>query len=346
MEDGTEFTPGDLGFVSVRLIGGPLDGQSFGDMPVFPNGQAASSVAMPLGEPGPTTEYARYKQGQFDPETEMWLYDYVGIEVGGVATVPLQAADLDEVTSTAAVNETASEEEGSLGNLSFQPARRYIIEQSWWLASELCRRHPHLRVYEMHPADGMYDMLRIFAPLTDPVRMGELVDMNRAGRIHLPDVESFDPILWSAGLSAQDPHEIVKKIERGRGWELTRKSPATTPTSLVYRLISRVLTRNLNDRYHWDARSVYLDHALGSSRRSEFIDAFPTAEGILAELRATTPQEQDCASRMWVITRDDDPAMLFDDRGFAHSKDGTRTELMSLYKKNGSVQLTINSLGL
>jgi hypothetical protein len=342
----TDFTPGDLGFVPVRLIGGPLDGQSYEDMPVFPNGEGASSVAMPLGETGPTSEYARYKKGHFDPETEMWLYDYVGIEVGGAPVAPVQTGDVDSATSTAAVDEHTSAEGTSTDEEKWEPARRYVIEQSWWLASELCRRHPHLRIYEMHPADGMYDVLRVFVPLTDPVGMGEVIDMNREGRIHLHDVETFKPVSWSAALAAQDPHDIVKQIESWRGWELTRKGPATTPTTLVYRLISRVLTKNLNGRNRWDARSIYLDHAIQSSRRIEFIDAFPAAEGILTELRESTPEEQDCASRMWVILRDETPMMLLDDRGFAHSKDGTRTELLPLYKTSGSLDGTLKGIGL
>lgn len=31
-----EFVPGELGFLQVWLVGGPLDGTTYNDMPVFP----------------------------------------------------------------------------------------------------------------------------------------------------------------------------------------------------------------------------------------------------------------------------------------------------------------------
>ncbi|WP_454116041.1 TY-Chap2 family putative peptide chaperone [Microbacterium aurum] len=39
------------------------------------------------------------------------------------------------------------------------PATRFVIAQSWWIASELVRRHPDLVIHESHPGGGMYDCL-------------------------------------------------------------------------------------------------------------------------------------------------------------------------------------------
>jgi hypothetical protein len=44
MAEMSEFTPGDLGFQPVRLISGPRDGQTYGDMPLFPDGNCAPST--------------------------------------------------------------------------------------------------------------------------------------------------------------------------------------------------------------------------------------------------------------------------------------------------------------
>jgi len=47
MADMSEFIPGDLGFQPVRLIGGPLggplDGSTYGDVPLYPDGNCAPS---------------------------------------------------------------------------------------------------------------------------------------------------------------------------------------------------------------------------------------------------------------------------------------------------------------
>lgn len=38
-------------------------------------------------------------------------------------------------------------------------AGRFRIAQSWWIASELARRNPHLFIHEWHPGAGGYDCL-------------------------------------------------------------------------------------------------------------------------------------------------------------------------------------------
>ncbi|WP_351060258.1 hypothetical protein, partial [Psychrobacter sp. TB20-MNA-CIBAN-0197] len=78
----SEFAPGDLGYMPIRLIGGPLDGQTYGDVPIMPGGHAPSNLSVPVGEPRPGGEYAHYKSGDFDPETEMMLFNYVGTGSG------------------------------------------------------------------------------------------------------------------------------------------------------------------------------------------------------------------------------------------------------------------------
>ncbi|MFC7532489.1 hypothetical protein [Actinoplanes sp. GCM10030250] len=59
------------------------------------------------------------------------------------------------------------------------PPMRFVIMQSWWLATRLVRRHPDLTVIETHPGGGQYDRLSL-------VRGQEnLININRAGSIRL-----------------------------------------------------------------------------------------------------------------------------------------------------------------
>jgi hypothetical protein len=73
-----KFTPGDLGFIPMWCVGGPLDGRAYRDMPVFPGGMPGDRVTMPLAdqgtcEHGPTATYIRRPQAEPDGR---WFYDF------------------------------------------------------------------------------------------------------------------------------------------------------------------------------------------------------------------------------------------------------------------------------
>ncbi|MCW2748372.1 MAG: hypothetical protein JWP10_1514 [Nocardioidaceae bacterium] len=323
----------------IRLIGGPLDGQTYGDVPIMPGGHAPSNLSVPLGEPGPGAEYAHYKSGDFDPETEMLLFNYVGTgsrEVGSSG---------DEVTLDIELSRDDLMED-TIGEPNWDPASRFVIEQSWWIGSELCRRHPNLRLYEMHPADGMYDILRVFDPHAAERGHEQVVDMNRAGRIHLHNIERFEPISWRQVLGAHSPHDTVKILETLRGWNLTQQSPSTTPTSLTYRVIAGILTRKLNDRHRWDTRSAFLEtHSQsGGGVREDALLAFPVIETLANKLRDNRTPFLPPESRLWVLQKDSDLVLLFDDRGFAHSREGAVIDLMAVYKRSKSLEEVIGCL--
>ena len=80
----------------------------------------------------------------------------------------------------------------------------------------------------------MYDVLRV----TDPIAEG-VVDLNRNGHIHLHG--DSNGVSWADAFASNSSHDLVKQLEQRRGWPPHLSTPATTPTSLVYRLISRLL---------------------------------------------------------------------------------------------------------
>ena len=96
---------------------------------------------------------------------------------------PIKMLPLPDPEQDSDVPEEDSEddEEDSVEPGPEEPAQRFVIAQSWWIASELVRRHPQLVVHEMHPGGGQYDVLAVFAPPHDKART--IVMLNRAGTV-------------------------------------------------------------------------------------------------------------------------------------------------------------------
>lgn len=134
------------------------------------------------------------------------------------------------------------------------PAYWVTEAESWWLATELIRRHPASRVVESHagPAGGAYNVLAV--DLCD--RPAEASDgnlsLNRTGRIHLPNSE---PVSWWQHLEAKDPFETVAYIERCFGLRPPTETPVTTPRTLAYRVISAVISHRQHTKIKYEATS-------------------------------------------------------------------------------------------
>ena len=77
----TQFVPGDLGFVAVRLHGGPLDGQCYEDIPVMPDGLPGSGLSIPLGAVSAETDFANYTRPSDEAESGMWTFEFTGIKL-------------------------------------------------------------------------------------------------------------------------------------------------------------------------------------------------------------------------------------------------------------------------
>lgn len=337
--------PGSHGFAPIRLLGGPLDGQVYGDIPIMADGSMPISVSIPLDVSIPHSEYGAYERNSYDFETDMHLYTFTGIHSGIKTAADVEAAGA--LAAPTSVHEVETESTDAVPEESSpmkMPAQRFILEQSWWIASELCRRHSNLRIYELHPGGGMYDVLRVFDPLLAQPGEGGVIDMNRAGRIHLHDVPGYAPIEWNEAISAESPHQLVKILEGHRRWALNQQSPPTTRASLSYRVLSRVLSSKLNDRERWDVRSLYADvDSLSAGVREHLSTAFPGVESLTRELRETTAPGVPVESRLWAITRAEKPVLLLDDRGFAYTTSGSRIDLFERYSTGASVDTIVAS---
>jgi hypothetical protein len=250
---------------------------------------------------------------------------------------------LEEDPDASEEEEEEEEEEES------HPAQRFILAQSWWVGAELVRRHPELILHESHPGGGQYDVLAAFTlPYGKALTH---VMLNRAGtmQVHLLDGHNGAPEVtrigtWAEALSAQSPHEMVKRIEHAAQLATTTKASKSAPRALAYRFIATLLTMTVNDRHVWDARNDFIDTSgdewwPGDPEVHGFTDGFPGAR----EDFPSTPEIglwQEPNSHFWALLRDEIPVALVSIEGRVYRK-GVRLDLAHEYAANGRRMLPL-----
>jgi hypothetical protein len=206
----------------------------------------------------------------------------------------------------------------------FVPSSRRIFEQSWWIASELARRQSHLRVFESH-FGGIYDQLLI-APDLVPIPFEGSVDLNREGTLHthVAGDDGMNNLTWADALAAESPHHIVQELERRMGWKV-RSADATTTRSLTYRVLSRLLTRTLNDRETWAVRQIGPDNGWLNYPKEQLMLEFGSASAQYGHLAVGRPG-------LWAVQRDEKVVMVVGEDAQFHPG-GSPIELMPTYEK-------------
>jgi hypothetical protein len=223
---------------------------------------------------------------------------------------------------------------------TWEPARRFVLAQSWWIASEIVRRNPKLLLIETHPGGGQYDCLSLIqrtAAGTDT-----LIDLNRAGSLHVHGSASYMPITWAGAFAARGGHDIVHALEKAAGLTPAAKAPPTGPRVLTYRLIARILASLVDDRHQWDARNGQLDSSgmdATNDHRPELL-RFPS---VVEALRDKRPDDLfgRPAYRFWTLLRDADPVAVLDTDGRLHLQDRPPIEVPPLYRRSRSLTTVI-----
>ncbi|MEV6493289.1 hypothetical protein AB0M20_32405 [Actinoplanes sp. NPDC051633] len=217
-------------------------------------------------------------------------------------------------------------------------AQHMRLMQSWWLASELIRRHPDLVLIEMHPGGGQYDCLSLF-------RNGErVVFINRAGTVQIPDDESFRPLTFEQ-IFSRPPSSVVRSIEMGVRLPSPQRSPISTPAALTYRVIAQLMAITVNDKRSWDVRNEILDTSGYGGGPRGYVDKFP-----IAAERAQQRRPDDLLGipqyRYWGVIRDDELLAVLDTDGFAYVGEHV-LHLPGLYSAHGRklTSLVAASLG-
>jgi hypothetical protein len=190
------------------------------------------------------------------------------------------------------------------------PANRFVLAQSWWLASRLVRRHPELDLIETHPGGGLYDCLTL-------VRDGHtVVDVNRAGSIHVPGAEGFTPIPTASLLDCEEPAEIVARIETAAGLRSPVRAPRSTPAVLTFRTIAHLMAVTVDDGRRWDVRNEYLD-VDGTGSPPGALAGFPVAAE-RARQRRPDGHRGAWGRRFWGVSRDEEVVAVVETDGSVH----------------------------
>lgn len=215
--------------------------------------------------------------------------------------------------------------------------KRLIAAQSWYVASELVRRHPELRIIETHPGGGKYDCLSLQQPDGNGV-----VHLNRAGRMHVvnPRTPDFQPISWRASVpvSAKGdlfdpcaPH-VVKTLELAAGLPAPHPTPPLRPATFTYRVIARVLGRLINEKDTWDARNERL-HSSHTVTNRGYLRRFPAAADAARDRRDSDFLGMP-TYRFWALLRDGEPVAILDSDGVAYLPTETY-QLPEVYRRTG-----------
>jgi hypothetical protein len=211
-----------------------------------------------------------------------------------------------------------------------------VLAQSWWLASELVRRHPEFILREAHPGDGMYDVL-IVRPRSGEDFASTRAMLNRSGSVQVQLARYVEPNTewigtWSDVIAAADPHEFVKRIERVASWNPSAKTPATTERSIAFRVVSALMTTMVNDRSRWDVRNESLNEFISGADDAHF-DRFADARRDLLAT-ATYADWDDSRAHFWVVLRDDDAIGMISEEGRLYLP-RARQDLLSVYRASG-----------
>lgn len=218
------------------------------------------------------------------------------------------------------------------------PQRDVTEALSWRLAAELARRHPgDLWIAHTVPIVGTtYDCLTLVRP-GDRGQIGPpIFDLNRGGSIHLRNSfagQPFEPEWprwsWQDYLDA-DPYRFLRQLEDRAGLPSLSGVPATTPATLVWRLIASLVGPALRSVHRIEAVPGFADTAWDASPNDELFQAFPRARQAVAVHHPADPLGTP-HRRFWFICVDDDPRVVLSTEGRAWGLGDVEYDLMNAY---------------
>lgn len=215
---------------------------------------------------------------------------------------------------------------------------RSVLEAvSWRLASELVRRHPDTtRLIRGHPGGGQSDCLWILPTVAEH---GD-IRLNRHGTIQVPErfdgrpADGWRPTEWDAYIGA-DPREFLNRLEVAAGLPSPQHVPATTPTTLVYRLLAAIASTAIKSVHPIEVQAGFIDTAGYGGGPNEALDAFSAIDPELRRPRADDFYGEP-GYRFWMVVRDDVPVLAFEQReGLAWTQHHDETfPLIGLYEES------------
>jgi hypothetical protein len=220
----------------------------------------------------------------------------------------------------------------------FEPAAKHHVAQSWWITSELARRHPHLFIVEHHPMDGFYNSLGLVDLNVEKSTV--VVDVNRPGSVHVHHGAKMEPISLTEALSFDNAHEVVKRVEIATRWGAPKATPQTTARTLTYRVIARVLASMVNDRHQWDVVTEWDDGSWSDSSSNGHFANIPLAHHLLSTAPSVGVFGEPWV-HFWALQRDGETIAMLDTTGRVATASGCRDLLPSYRNYNGSLTRVI-----
>jgi hypothetical protein len=223
------------------------------------------------------------------------------------------------------------------------PADRYIEAQAWWIASELARRTPKLRIAETDH-DEVGSSLSVYdpdGPIETQVILNRIAGINIAG-------DPFFHLEWPEIFAAPSPHEVVKRVETGLMLTPPSPAPPTNTRTIVYRTIAHILATVLNDRRSWTIRG---QRPTDPSVHSEINWAGDTShlhsiENLIGRWFSdehTGVLEEQGVTHLWALWRDLEPIAVFDMYGDIHTTRG-QTSLLPMYRREHNMGRTVQAV--
>lgn len=214
------------------------------------------------------------------------------------------------------------------------------VAHTWWLASEIVRRHKGLELNTCISTLGLDETLGIFdsngkrllAFFSSEVPNRAVVDGNATPAWAF----GWDKIM---GLS---PRDAVASIEAKMGIFTPSHALQTTETSLIYRLIAKIVGSHIWSVDTWDAYSAgYYDAESKSIYLSDALDEFPTAldkheSANGREISGRGPEGY------WVLHKNGEEVFVLDRDGLLHFSSNRTPE--SLMKRFNSLGRNIDAL--
>lgn len=193
-----------------------------------------------------------------------------------------------------------------------------LTGHSWWLASEIVRRHKGLGLVTCISTLGLDETLGIF-DRSKGALLAFLSDVpNRAVVSGNPDA------LWAFGWNQildVSPKEAVAAVERKLNIYSPNHALATSEETLVYRLISRIICNHVWSADIWTAVSCGIFD--GDSRElvsTDFLDEFPSALDKFESTHGRNAVDA-TAEGYWVLSRDGVEMFVLDSDAVLHFRD-------------------------
>ena len=220
------------------------------------------------------------------------------------------------------------------------PASRFIMVQSWWIASQLVRRHPELTIIETKPEFTAQDNLALLDSIAAPSARESELEIDRNGSLGRSSEPESPSMTWREVFEAGYPFELLTRLEAAAGLTSPTETPRSARKAVAYRLIARLLATTLNDRRPLQVRSGYLQtFQLGSGCWPELRD-FP---GVAEALQDARPDDVDGQPgyRFWLLEHDRRLVAVLDTDACLYFADETSTDVYKRYRRTGSLTRTL-----